>query len=479
MESDNLKHKTKAGIYWNALGNFSNYGMQFIIGIVMARLLSPEDYGITALPAVFLAVAGIFASAGFGTALIRKSELTEEDLSTAFYYSTGVGLIIYVILFFSAPSIASFYNVPVLSPLIRVTSLGFIYGPLGTPQYIILTRRLDFKTPTKVGIICKIFSGLIGIVMAYYGYGVWALTISGMIGGILGLLLNFYVVRWYPKAKWSRSSFKYLWGFGNKFMGSQILDTLYTNITPVFIGKYYSFNDLGVYNRAESYAKLPSQNFCGIINSVTFPVLSKIQDDQERLANSYRRILVASAFIVFPAMMLLAALAKPLIILLITEKWISCVFLLQLLSMSMILWPIHTVNLSLILSKGRSDWFFKLEIIKKTFSFIILLVTLPLGIEVICYGRILTGVLSLFVNSYYTGKILHMNLISQLRDLLPTLILSIFAFIAAYCTLFTFSNLWMQLLFGSCLGVTVYLLGARLLRLSCINDIKYMISLKK
>ena len=320
MAEQNLKQKTKKGLYWKFAEQFSNYGMQFIIGIVMARLLSPSDYGITVLPAVFLAVAGIFAGAGFGTAMVRKPELKEEDLATAFYYSTGVGIIAYILLFFASPWIADFYNTPVLKPLIRVTALGFLYGPMGTPQNIIFQRRLDFKTPMKISVVCKISAGIIGIVMAFYGYGVWSLTISGMLSGIIGVSCKWYVVRWYPKTGWSKESFQYLWGYGNKLMASSLIDTLYSNITPIVIGKFYSPTDLGIYNRASGYAKLPSQNIQATISGVTFPVLSKMQNDDKALAHNYRRILKSTAFIVFPLMMLLAALAHPLIIIMITKK---------------------------------------------------------------------------------------------------------------------------------------------------------------
>ena len=180
MSEESLKTKTKKGLYWKFADMIANQGMQFVVGIFMARMLSPEDYGITAIPAVFMAIAGIFASAGFGQAMVRKKELTEADLSTAFYYSTVVGLVIYFILFVSSPYVADFYKVPVLTDLIRVTGLGFIYGPLGTPQSILLQRRLDFATPTKVSIITKIISGITGVAMAFYGYGVWALTISAI-----------------------------------------------------------------------------------------------------------------------------------------------------------------------------------------------------------------------------------------------------------------------------------------------------------
>lgn len=475
MAEESLKQQTKKGLYWQFLNQFSNYGIQFIIGIFMARLLSPEDYGITALPGVFMAVAGIFAGAGFGTAMVRKSELTEEDLATSFYYSTAVGVVCYILLFFASPWIADFYNAPVLTPLIRITALGFIYGPIGAPQSIILTRRLDFKTPTKIGVACKIITGIVGITLALYGFGVWALAISGMVGGIIGLLLNWYVVRWYPKTGWSRESFKYLWGFGNKFMGSQLLDTLYNNITPVFIGKYYSPTDLGVYNRAENYAALPSKQFNNIIGSVTFPVLSKMQDDDVALANNYRRMLKVTAFVVFPMMMLLAGIARPLILIMVTAKWEACIILLQIICFSMMWWPIHSINLGLLLVKGRSDLFLRLEIIKKVYGIIILAATLPYGLIVFCSGRIASSIISLLVNTYYTGRLIHCNFIQQMKDLMPTLLLSLLTFAVSLSMTFIISSLWLQLIVGSICGVIIYLGLAILLKREELQDVKYML----
>ena len=476
--SDNLKQQTKKGLYWKFAEQFANYGMNFIIGIVMARLLSPSDYGITALPAVFIAVAGVFANAGFSTAMIRKPNLTEHDLSTAFYYSTIVGIICYLLLFFASPWIADFYNTPVLEPLMRVTALSFIYGPLGTPQNIILQRRLDFKTPAKISVVCRIISGVIGIAMAFYGYGVWALTISYMFAGIVGLCINVYVVRWFPKTGWSRESFKYLWGFGNKLMGSQLLDTLYNNITPVFIGKYYSPADLGVYNRAEGYAALPSKNIHGVISSVTYPVLSKMQDDEERLANNYRRILKATAFVIFPIMMLLAALARPLILVMITAKWEACIILLQIICFSMMWWPIHAINLNLLLVKGRSDYFLKLEIIKKTYGIIILLLTLPFGLTIFCIGRILSSIISLIVNTYYTGKIINLGFFKQMKDLLPSLSLSFLIFFISLGTTYLIPNMTLQILIGGLLGIGIYIAMAFLLKMEELKDIIYLLKRK-
>ncbi len=478
MNDSSLKYKTKKGLYWKFAEQFANYGMQFVIGIVMARLLSPSDYGITALPAVFLAVAGIFAGAGFGTAMIRKPELKEEDLATAFYYSSGVGVVCYLLLFMASPWIADFYNTPVLKPLIRVTALGFLYGPLGTPQNIILQRRLDFKTPAKISVVCKIVSGIVGITMAFYGYGVWSLTISSMISGIVGLCINCYVVRWFPKTGWSNDSFRYLWGYGNKLMGSWLLGVLYESIVPVFVGKFYSPAQLGIYNRAEGYANLFSKNATGVLQSVTFPVLSKMQGSIEELALKYRKIIRVSAFVIFPIMLLLSALARPLILLLITDKWESCVILLQIMCFSMMWYPIHAINLNLLQVTGRSDLFLRLEIIKKMIGVLILSVTLPLGLVSLCIGGVVSSFISLFINTWYTGKLINVGYWRQMGDLLPIFGISIVMYLCVSGFCYFVNNMYIQIICGGVLGVIVFLGMAFITKRDEINDVKYLLYFK-
>ena len=475
MSQDSLKSQTKKGLYWKFAEQFSNYGIQFIIGIFMARMLSPEDYGITAIPAVFIAIAGIFADGGFGNALVRKPELNEKDLSTSFYYSMAIGLCCYIILFCVSPWMADFYNVPILKPLMRVTALSFLYSPIGTVQRVLLSRKLDFQTPAKISVVCRLLAAVIGIVMAYTGYGIWALVISSLVAGIIGTLITLFVVRWYPKTGWSKESFNYLWGFGYKMIGSQLLDSIYNNITPIFIGKYYTPTDLGVYNRAEGYAKMPSQNVHGVISSVTYPVLSKIQDDVDRLAYNYRRMIRVTAFIVFPLMLMLSALSRPLILIMITAKWEPCIILLQILCFSMMWWPIHAINLNLLLVLGRSDYFFKLEIIKKIYGLIILIFTLPMGLIAFCSGRILSSLISLWVNTYYTKKIINLGFWEQLNDLKHVLFLSLVMFFIVLGCTYIISNLWLQLIVGGVIGLTMYLGGAYLLKMEEIKDIKYLL----
>lgn len=475
---NNLKQQTKKGLYWSFFNQFSNYGMQFCVGIVMARLLSPSDYGITALPGVFLAIAAVFQDSGMAGALIRKPEIEEKDYSTLFLYSIGMGIVMYAALFFASPYIASYFETPVLIPLVRVTALTFLWGPITTVQYVFLKRKLDFKTPTKISIATKIFSAIVGITMAYMGYGLWALVISGVLSGFLNLILIVWAVRWYPRTGWSNESFKYLWGYGNKMLASSLLETAYSNITPLFVAKYYSPADLGVYNRARNYAIMPSQNVTGVIQNVTFPVLSKMQDDDESLARNYRRMLKTTAFVVFPLMMILAGLARPLIITMITAKWEACIILLQLLCFSLMWYPIHSINLNLLQVKGRTDLFFRLEVIKKIIGLSILVVTLPLGLVVFCIGGIISSLVCLAVNTYYTGKLINVGYLKQMRDLFPTLLLSLVLFGVILALNQFISNYLLQILVGGTVGSLVYLGGAFLFKFDELNDVKYMLKRK-
>lgn len=474
----NLKQQTKKGLYWSFFNQFATNGMQFCVGIVMARLLSPSDYGITALPAVFMAIANILQNGGLSDALVRKTDLREEDLSTSFYYSISMGILMYFSLFSTAPLIADFYDTPILIPLLRVTALGFLWGPLNTSQNVILSRRLDFKTPTKISLFSRIISAGVGIGMAYAGYGLWALVISGLLASLITVFLSWLAVRWIPRTGWSKASFKYLWGYGNKIMMSYGLNTLYENITPIFVAKYYSPADLGVYNRAQGYASLPSQQINGVIQRVTFPVLSKMQDDDEFLARNYRRMLRVSAFIVFPIMMMLSALARPFVILLITEKWESCIILLQIICFSMMWYPIHSINLNLLMVKGRSDLLLRLEIAKKIVGVCILALTLTQGLVIFCYGSILSSIISLAINTYYTRKLIQVGFFKQMCDLLPTLLLSFVLWGTIYLTNQLITNYILQILIGGTVGFIIYLGGAFLFKFDELNDVKYMLKRK-
>lgn len=479
MSQRNLKHQTKSGLYWTFLNQFANYGMQFVIGIIMARMLSPSDYGITALPVVFISIAGAFVDSGFANALVRKPDLTEKDLSTSFYYSMIVGSVCYLLLFVGAPWISAFYNTPVLEQLLRVTAISFLWAPLATPQRVILSRRLDFKTPTKISIITRLLGGICGVLLAYVGYGLWALVISDLVAGFIAVLMNWYVVRWIPKAPWSKDSFIYLWGFGNKLMLSGLIDTAYKNVTPIFIGKYYSAADLGVYNRALGYANMPSQNFTFAIRSVTFPVLSKMQNDDETLARNYRRMLRAVCFVVFPMMIVLASLAYPLVVVILTEKWVACVPILQILCFAQMWYPVDAINLNLLQVKGRSDLFLRLEVIKKIIGFSIIMISLPFGIIYFCYGCVVYSVLEIMIDSYYTGKLINYGFLKQIGDLLPSLSLSLIVFGVLFWGAKLMPFLPLQIILGFVIAMIIYVGISVLFNFPEIEDVRYMLNRKK
>lgn len=476
--ADSLKHKTKVGAYWALFNQLANNGVVFLVSIVMARLLTPEDFGITALPAVFIAIADIFIESGFSSALVRKKELKEEDLSTAFYFSIGVGIFCYFVLFFASPIIAGFYNEPILETLIKVTALSFLVLPMTTPQTVIMKRNIDFKTPAKVCIISRVSSGILGIVMAYVGYGLWALVISNLANVLLTFVLNWFCVRWYPHAGWSRDSFRYLFGYGSKFMLTTLINRIYTNITPLFIGKYFSTAQLGIYNTAEKYTNMPSRLLTGVVQNVTFPVLSKLQDDDDVLSRNYRKMIRLSSFVVFPVMIMLLVLAEPIIVVLVTDRWLPCVPYMQIMCLWVMWHPIHSLNLNLLLIKGRSDLFLKLEIYKTAIGLVIMLLTLPFGITYFLWGSVINSLISLYINTYYSQKLINVGFWRQMGDIVPIVIISALSGLIVFFLIKLTEVMILKLIIGGFSGLVSYLGFAFILKRTELDDIKYMISKK-
>ena len=476
--SDNLKQKTQKGLVWSFVERFATQGVQFLFGIILARLLSPEDYGTIAMPLVFLAVAQCFIDSGFSTALIRKTDLTEDDLSTAFYFNIGVGVICYLALFFTSPLIAEFYNTPILADLLKVTALATLFNPLCAVQQAILTRKIDFKTQAVVSLSGAIVSGVVGLVMAFNGFGVWSLVCQQVGGYMIRTILLWALGRWKPKRRWSWESFHYLWGFGSKMLGSGLLDTTYNNVYPLVIGKFFSANELGNYTRAQQFSSLPSSNVTGVLQRVTFPVLSSIQDEDERLAKNYRKILKLSAFLIFPMMLMLSAIADPLIRVMLTDKWEGCIILLQIICFDMMWYPIHAINLNLLQVKGRSDLFFRLEIIKKIVGVSILCVTIPHGVVWMVSGGVVSSMIALVINTYYTGKLIRVGYFMQMRDLFPIFGVSILMWTIVHASLWLTDNIYAQLPLGICIGAIIYVICAKIILKSEWTDAMSMLPAK-
>lgn len=475
MVTGSLKQKTTKGLFWSSVERFSNQGVSFIFSIILARILAPSDFGIVAMIGIFFAVAQSFVDSGFSNALVRKTDRREEDLSTCFYFNIGVGIIAYIVLFLIAPLVSSFYKQPILSPIIRITGLGVVLNSLCVVQQALFTIKIDFKSQAKVTLSATIISGIVGVVLAYLEYGVWALVWQGVVMSLVRMGLLWLMSKWRPKAGFSKDSFHYLFGYGSKLLASGLLDTIYNNIYPIVIGKFYSPAQLGNYSRALSFAQLPSSNITSILQRVTFPVLSTIQDDLPRLQTNYRRLLKLSAFIVFPLMMGLAAVAFPLIRIVLTPKWEGCSFYLQIICFALMWYPIHAINLNLLQVKGRSDLFLRLEIIKKIVGVCIMCITIPLGITAMCIGMVASSFIALFINTFYTGKFIDIQYLKQMRDLLPIFVNSLLTGGLIFISIQFITNDVFKLMVGVIIGVLYYILSSYIFARDEIDEVKRLL----
>ena len=458
--SDSLKSKTVKGVVWSSIERFSTQGVQFLIMIIMARLLTPKDYGLIGMLAIFLAVAQSLIDSGFSQALIRKQDRTDVDNSTVFYFNIVVSSALYLILFIAAPFVADFYNQPELTSVMRVVCLGVILNSLAVVQRALLTVRIDFKTQAKASLSAAVISGCIGIVLAYCGFGVWSLVVQQLLNLSVNTLLLWIFSKWRPIAVFSWKSFHELFAFGSKLLASGLLDTLYRNIYPIVIGKLFSASSLGHYTRAHQFSEFPSSNVTGIIQRVTYPILCGIQDETERLEAVYRKFLKLSAFIIFPLMIGMSAVARPFIDIVLGKQWGFCGQLLQIICFAMMWYPIHAINLNLLQVKGRSDLFLRLEIIKKILGITVLCITAPFGLVVMCYGQIFNSIVALVINTYYTGKLINVGFIRQMKDLLPTILLSLTMFGAILLVNgFIEANIY-RLVIGILVGIIVYSSGS-------------------
>mgnify|MGYP002648653708 CR=1 FL=1 len=458
-----LKQKTVNGLLWGAVERFSVQGISFLIMLIMARILTPSDYGLIGMLTIFMAVAQTLIDSGFSSALIRKQNRTEADNSTVFYFNLTVSIIIYSILFIAAPFVASFYKEPQLLLVMRVLCTIIVINSFSVVQRVIYTAKIDFKSQAKASLIAAVISGIIGIIIAYHGYGVWALVIQQLVNAMINTIMLWLMSSWYPKWIYSWQSFRDLFGFGSKLLIASLMETIYNNIYPIFIGKFFSAYELGHYTRAFHFSSFPSSNITGIIEKVSYPALCKLQYDDDRLAYNYRRIIKMSAFIVFPLMLGLSALSHPLIMIIIGEKWEYCSYMLAIICFAMMWYPIHSANVGLLKVKGRSDLFLRLEILKKILGVAVLCVTFPFGLVIMCYGLIFNSLMCLFINTYYTGKLINIGYIKQMGDIFPVLCISFVMWLLIRVSLLISANIYIQLPIGFTVGLLTYIVCAKFL----------------
>lgn len=442
-----LKQKAITGVKWTFLDQAGSLGISFLVGIVLARLLQPSEYGLLGMVTVFTAIATVFTDSGFGQAMVRKTDLTEEDKLTAFWFSCGMGILVYFALFISAPWVSVFYKEPQLTDILRITSIPILFSGLLTIPNMIFTREINFKVTTKISFSRAILSGVIGIYMAIMGYGVWALIVQGLVSYAIGVIMFNYYCRWKIKFIFKKKSFHYLWGFGSKMLASNLINTAYSNLYQIIIGKFYSSTDLGQYQRGQSYSGLFSNTLTQVVQRVSFPTLSKMQDDTERLKYGYRKIIKMSMLVSCLGSMALAAMAKPLIVILIGEKWLPAAEYLQIICLGALLYPVHAINLNVLTVMGRSDLFLKLEIIKKIIGTIPIVIGIFLGIKVMLWAGVVSSFLCFAINAHYSEKLINYSFLNQFKDILPFIIVSIFIAGLVYCiSLLSLTYLWIIIL---------------------------------
>jgi len=434
MES--LKNKTLKGVSWSFIDNIASSGVSFLVGLVLARLLSPAEFGIIGMITIFIAISNSIVDSGFSNALIRKVEVKPIDYNTVFYFNLVISVILLVVIYFLSPAISRFFKEPMLIPITRVMGISLVINAIGIIQRTFLVKNVDFKTQTKVSLIASVSSGLIGIGMAFSGLGVWSLVGQQISRQFLNTTFLWVFSKWKPALEFSSNSFKNLFGFGSKILISGLIDTIYRNIYYLIIGRFYSAAQLGQYSRAEQFNSIFSSNLTAVVQRVSFPVLSSIQDAPNRLKEVYKKIIKTTMLVTFACMLGLAAVSKPLILILIGEKWLTAAVYLQIICFAGMLYPLHAINLNILQVKGRSDLFLKLEIIKKIIAVIPIALGVLCGIEYMLCGSVLTSFISFFLNSHYSAKLINYSTIQQLRDIFPAFIISLI--IAGIMWSFTF-----------------------------------------
>ena len=457
MDSKSLKNKVVHGVLWSAIDRFSSQGIAFIISIVLARLLTPHDYGLIAMIGIFISISETFVDSGLSSALVRNKNRSEIDCSTAFYVNIVIGAVCYGILFVCAPLVSKFYNEPELSNITRAMGIVFFLFSFSNVQQAILTIKIDFKTKTKISLISVITSGVIGVVLAYMKFGVWALVVQQISYAFIRVVLQWILIKWRPLFAFSISSFRSLFSFGSKMLATGLLNSISNNLYTLIIGKAYAADSLGYYSRAGQFVQFPSTSITNIIKSVSFPTMSVIQDNDERFKMNFLRIQKTVTFVVFPLIIGLASISKPLIILLLSEKWIYSSILMQIICMGLIWYPVYTQNLNIMEVKGCSRYVLQSETITKVTNISLLLLSLPIGLEAICYSQVISNIISVVVSNYFITKTInvkyHILFVTIWKNVVFSCIMGIFS----YSSQMLVEDSGMKLFVAITIGILIYL----------------------
>lgn len=471
MHNTSLKSIATKGIVWSAVDKFAVQFGQFVVGIVLARILMPEDFGLMGMLAIFMALSQTFVESGLGVGLIQRQDREEIDFSTLFVFNLVVSSFFYLLLFFSAPFISSFFGQPELTDLTRMLGLSLFVNAFAIVQRTKLTIAVDFKSIAQSNVIGMVVGGLSGVMAAINGYGVWSLVIQVLTGALASSMCLWVFSNWSPSFAFSKKSFTSLFDYGSKLLMAGLYAQLLNNIYNICLGKFYPAALLGYYTRAKSFADLSAGTIVSVLQQATFPILATVQHDKEKLVSIYSRMIRMSAFFIIPIMTLIALLAKPIVILLLTEKWATLIPLLQWMVFARIFLPMSAINLNLLNAIGRSDLFLKVDLSKLPLTVLAMVITIPLGVKAMIIGHVITSALSFLINAYLPGKLYGYGPIHQLKDMLPVFVATAgMAILVVVGTCFI-DNLVLQLFFGSLLGLTTYLFICWMFKLEELTEV--------
>ncbi|ALM06783.1 hypothetical protein SB49_02410 [Sediminicola sp. YIK13] len=471
-----LKLKAINSFSWTLFEMIFNQGSIFLVGIILARILSPQDFGIIGLITAFIAVTNSIIEGGFSSALIRKINVTNTDYNTVFFTNLLVSTTLYLILFFSAEVLSKFFETPILAEILKYSGIILIINATTLVQTSILSRNLNFKTQAIISITASISSGLIAIFMAYRGYGIWSLVILSILRPFLNSTLLWLNNNWRPSLEFSKNSFKELFNYGYKLLMANLINTIYKNIYYVLIGKFFSPISLGYYTRAEQFQSPVSGNITAALRRISFPILSSLQNDNIKLKTTFTRFLRFSIFLNFTIMLGIAAIAQPMVLLLIGEKWSSSIIYLQLLCIPGMLYPLQILHLNLLLIKGYSNLNLKLEIAKKIILIPLIYITVLISIKAMLFGLVVFSLIEYFINSFYTKKFLDYSIKDQMKDIFPFLIISLLTASSMFIvTLFDLNNFFM-LLIQLAVGSFIFIITNEIMNVNEYIEIKKVIS---
>lgn len=470
--SNSQRQKAEQGILWTAIQGVASQVFGLIVMVLLARILLPEDFGLVGMIAIFISISSAFVESGMGNALVQKKDLSEDDYGTVFIFNFGVSLALYIVLFLVAPFISGFYDQPQLTSITRVLGLLIVINAFGVTQTARLTREMNFKTQAVIALTALTISGSVAITTAYEGFGVWALVVWHLASSaitILGLYMSCGILK---RVNFSRNSFKALFGFGSNLLAASIFSHIFQNLYNIILGRSYSAATLGFYTRAKVMSEVSSGLIAQILQKVTYPLLCSINESETRFISVYSRLIRMTAFIVFPVMTLTSLLAEPLIRVLLGAAWLESVFILQLLAIARITYPISVLNMNILNAKGRSDLFLKVDLSKAPVILIILAVTVPFGLKAIIIGQVVGAWIAFFINAYLPGKLFGYGGVRQIKDMLPFIGMTMILALSVLLVKLIGLNPVFEIIVSSISSLGVYLGLAALLKIDEFNEIR-------